>query len=399
MDAGNWIEIPRAGRAPLRGWLTGPRAGSGPGLVVLSASLGVDPCARTDARLLAEEGYVCLVPDLVPHRGDDAGVGEDSDAVMVDIAATLDSLRGQPACRGRIGVVGFARGGLLAALGAVRLPFACAVSWYGDDLARHAAEIARAPCPVLLQIAGDDERTTAHARATFDASVADNPAIRQAVHAGCRPGFADPASLAYDKTTRGLAWSRMIAELRRELGPHYDLSALWDAHTHHEFVTRDVDATMATMVDAPYVNHVPTMTGGVGHAHLKRFYKHHFVDANPPDTRLIPVSRTVGVDRLVDEMVFCFTHTSEIPWMLPGVPPTGRYVEVPLVAIVAFRGDRLCHEHIYWDQASVLVQIGLLDPRGLPVAGRATADKLRDESLPSNALMAAAWARSEGAAT
>jgi carboxymethylenebutenolidase len=90
---------------------------------------------------------------------------------------------------------------------------------------------------------------------------------------------------------------------------------------------------------------------------LKRFYKYHFVEANPPDTRLIPVSRTVGADRLVDEMVFCFTHTCEIPWMLPGIVPTGRYVEIPLVAIVNFRGDKLYHEHIYWDQASVLVQI------------------------------------------
>ena len=148
---------------------------------------------------------------------------------------------------------------------------------------------------------------------------------------------------------------------------------------------------MATMVAEPYVNHVPTMTGGVGHADLKRFYRDHFVNANPEDTRLIPVSRTVGADRLVDEMVFCFTHTREIPWMLPGIAPTGRYVEIPLVAIVNFRGDKLYHEHIYWDQASLLVQIGVLDPAGLPVAGLATAKKLLDETLPSNALMGAAW--------
>jgi carboxymethylenebutenolidase len=97
----------------------------------------------------------------------------------------------------------------------------------------------------------------------------------------------------------------------------------------------------------------------------------------------------------VDEMLFCFTHTSEIDWMLPGVAPTGRYVEIPLVAIVKFRGDKLFNEHIYWDQASVLVQIGALDPAGLPVAGIDTAKKLIDESLPSNTLMAA-WASSDG---
>jgi hypothetical protein len=127
-----------------------------------------------------------------------------------------------------------------------------------------------------------------------------------------------------------------------------DLSALWEAHCRHEFGERDVDATMKTMVPEPYVNHIPTMTGGVGQEQLRRFYTHHFVNANPEDTKLIPISRTVGTDRVVDEMLFCFTHTREIDWMLPGIPPTGKYVEVPLVAIVCFRGDKLYNEHIYW---------------------------------------------------
>jgi carboxymethylenebutenolidase len=135
------------------------------------------------------------------------------------------------------------------------------------------------------------------------------------------------------------------------------------------------------------------MTGGVGQKHLARFYQHHFVNGNPPDTKLIPVSRTIGADRLVDEMLFCFTHDREIDWMLPGIKPTGKYVEVPLVAIVNFRGDKLAHEHIYWDQASVLAQIGLLDAAKLPVAGAETAKKLVDETLPSNTLMKR-WAES-----
>ena len=169
--------------------------------------------------------------------------------------------------------------------------------------------------------------------------------------------------------------------------PDIDLVALWEAHCRHEFETRDVDATMATMVAAPYVNHVPTMTGGVGHAELKRFYKYHFIGGNPPDTALTPVSRTVGADQIVDELIFSFTHTSEVDWMLPGIPPTGRKVEIPLVAIVRFVGDKVAHEHIYWDQASVLVQVGLLDPKGLPVAGAETAAKVVDAGLPSNAMM------------
>jgi carboxymethylenebutenolidase len=174
-----------------------------------------------------------------------------------------------------------------------------------------------------------------------------------------------------------------------------DLVALWEAHCRHEFETRDVDATMATMVAVPYVNHVPTMTGGVGHDQLKRFYKYHFIGGNPPDTGLTPVSRTVGADQIVDEMIFSFTHTSEVDWMLPGVPPTGRKVEIPLVAIVRFVGDKVAHEHIYWDQASVLVQVGLLDPKGLPVAGAETAAKVVDAARPSNELMTR-WSSSAG---
>jgi carboxymethylenebutenolidase len=178
--------------------------------------------------------------------------------------------------------------------------------------------------------------------------------------------------------------------------PEQDLAALWEEHCRYEFDTRDVDATMATMVAAPYVNHIPTMAGGVGHDQLKRFYKYHFIGANPPDMTLTPVSRTVGADRLVDEMVVRFTHTTMIDWMLPGIPPTGRSVEIPMVAIVQFRDGKLAHEHIYWDQASVLVQIGKLNPQGLPVAGAETARKVLDTNLPSNTLLHEAWRSSEG---
>jgi carboxymethylenebutenolidase len=128
---------------------------------------------------------------------------------------------------------------------------------------------------------------------------------------------------------------------------------------------------------------------------LKRFYKYHFVHSNPADTKLIPVSRTIGADRVVDEFVFCATHDREIDWLLPGLPPTGRYFEIPMLAVIRFRGDKLYNEHIYWDQASVLVQIGVLDPDGLPIAGRQAAKKLIDETLASNELMPN-WSSSEG---
>ena len=168
---------------------------------------------------------------------------------------------------------------------------------------------------------------------------------------------------------------------------HETLRKLWEEHVQYEFSTRNTDDTLATMVDDAYVNHIPVLTGGVGRDDLREFYSKRFIPQMPPDTEMTPVSRTIGEDQLVDEMVFKFTHTIRMDWMLPGVAPTGRHVEVPLVAIVRFREGKLAHEHIYWDQASVLVQIGLLDASKLPVVGVESARKVLDHTLPANALM------------
>jgi carboxymethylenebutenolidase len=168
------------------------------------------------------------------------------------------------------------------------------------------------------------------------------------------------------------------------------LGQLWEEHVRHEFSTRNTEETLATMVEDAYVNHIPVLTGGVGKDELREFYSKRFIPQMPPDTEMTPVSRTIGEDQLVDEMVFKFTHTIQMDWMLPGIPPTGKCVEVPLVAIVRFKDGKLAHEHIYWDQASVLVQIGLLDAAKLPVAGVESAHKVLDPTLPANALMSRA---------
>jgi carboxymethylenebutenolidase len=159
--------------------------------------------------------------------------------------------------------------------------------------------------------------------------------------------------------------------------PQPDLARIWEEHTKHEFVTRDTEATLATMVEDAYVNHVPVLTGGEGKSALRAFYSRDFIPRMPPDTKLTPISQTVGENQLVDEMIFSFTHTQEMPWMLPGIAPTNRYVEVALVAVVRFREGKLAHEHIYWDQASVLKQIGLLEDARLPVFGAESARKVQ----------------------
>jgi len=160
-----------------------------------------------------------------------------------------------------------------------------------------------------------------------------------------------------------------------------ELIQLWEEHIAYEFQTKDTEATLNTMVEDSYVNHIPTLTGGYGREALRTFYSQDFIPTMPPDMVITPVSRTVGDDQLVDEMILSFTHSCPIPWMLPGVAPTQRPVRIPLVAIVRFRDGKLAHEHSYWDQASVLKQIGLLSDPALPVYGAETAAKVENPRL------------------
>lgn len=175
-----------------------------------------------------------------------------------------------------------------------------------------------------------------------------------------------------------------------------DLGAVFDEHVADEFDLRDVETTMTTMTADPYVVHVPVMTGGVGREEVRRFYAEHFIGKWPEDTAITQVSRTAGEDQVVDELIMSFTHDIEMDAILPGVAPTGRRVELPVAVVMAFEDGKVAHEHIYWDQATALVQIGLLAPDGLPVAGVEQARKLRDRSLPSNALMRAGETEGEG---
>jgi carboxymethylenebutenolidase len=164
------------------------------------------------------------------------------------------------------------------------------------------------------------------------------------------------------------------------------LAATFDAHVEAEFSTRDLDATMATMVDDPYVHHVPTITGGNGTTGVRDFYGHHFIGQWPDDTQIDPISRTIGEDQVVDELLMTFTHDRVLDIMLPGVTPTGRRISIPVVVVVGFDDGKVHHEHIYWDQAAVLVQAGLLGPEGLPVVGGEQAEALLDQSRPKNEL-------------
>jgi carboxymethylenebutenolidase len=138
------------------------------------------------------------------------------------------------------------------------------------------------------------------------------------------------------------------------------LEDLWAEHLRGEFETKDVEATLATMVDDAYVNHMPVNTGGRGKDELRRFYRDVFIPSWPDDLETTPVNRVVGDGQLVDELHMVFTHDRPMGWLLPGVPPTHRRISMHVVVVVQFRGDKLATERIYWDHASVLRQAGLL---------------------------------------
>jgi carboxymethylenebutenolidase len=170
------------------------------------------------------------------------------------------------------------------------------------------------------------------------------------------------------------------------------MSDLWDQHQASEFGARNADLAVETMAENVYVNMVPLMNGGVGREAVREFYAKHFLPQLPPDMEMILISRTVGQERIVDEMVARFTHSLQIDWMLPGVPPTGKRVELPFVIIIQFEGGKISRENLYWDQASVLAQVGLID-RSLPVRGGETAAQVIKPTQPMNELIRRAGSR------
>ena len=400
--SGQFIDITASDGVRFRAYRALPPSGRGPGLLVQQELFGLNRQILAVCDRFAEEGYVVVAPDLFARiePNVDLGYGKadfdkamtlygrfDEQQALADIGDCVQALRAMPECTGKIGAVGYCLGGKLVVPTAARFNIDCAVSYYGVGIEKCLDEVRNIRCPVVFHFAELDPYAPAAVVAQIRAAFQGREDVKFHVYPGVDHAFASPERPSFNKPAAQMAYSRTIGALRRALGPEYDLSALWDKHLEHEFATRDLEANMRTMVAEPYVNDVPTLTGGVGYHELYNFYKHHFLFANPQDTRTIPISRTVGADRIVDELIFCFTHDREIDWMLPGVPPTGRYVEVPLVAIVCFRGDKLYHEHIYWDQASVLVQLGLLEREGLPVVGVESAQKLINEQLPSNLLM------------
>lgn len=409
---GSYISI-QNGDKNFSAYLAIPEVGHGPGIVLCQEIFGINAVMREKADFLAEEGYTVLVPDLFwrTEPGIELGYNDEDfqkaftlyqnfneNLGIEDIQATLNTLKNLKECDQDVGlsVVGYCLGGKLAYLAACRIPeLVCAVGYYGVGIENNLEEAKNIQGKLVLHMAEQDQFCPTSVRNQIIQTLSAYKNVQSYIYNNVDHAFARPHGMHYHKPSALIAHERTVTALRKQVGPDYDLEALWEEHVRFEFDTRDVKATMATMVAEPYVNHIPTLTGGVGYAQLSRFYRHHFVHNNPQDMTLTPISRTVGVTQVVDEFIMSFTHDEEIDWLIPGIKPTGKYVEIPMLGVIKFRGPKLCHEHIYWDQASILVQLGLLDPTGLPVAGAVTAHKLLDEALPSNELMST-WPSSEG---
>ena len=389
-------------------YLATPASGYGPGIVVLQEIFGVNQYIRSVADWYAAHGFVVICPDLfwrqepgieLTDKGDDINKafqlyqGLDEAKAVEDSAAAMEFLRKHQACSGSVGAVGFCLGGNLAYLLSVRFKPDCAVGYYGVSIERAIAESRNLSTPLLLHIAGSDKYCPPEAQAAIHEALDSNSLATIHTYAGREHAFGRTGGEHYDERDAELANLRTLEFVVRNLAgsglasAQRSLSVKWDDHVKYEFATRNTDDTLETMVVDAYVNHVPVMTGGVGHDELREFYSRRFIPQMPPDTNMTPVSRTIGIDRVVDEMVFEFTHTIKMDWMLPGVEPTGKHVKVALVVIVHFRDGKLAHEHIYWDQASVLTQLGLIDASKLPVAGVESAEKVLNPRLKSNALM------------
>ncbi len=319
-------------------------SGSGPGLLLISDRDELDAGMSARANLFGQEGYSVLAIA--------------NDLSVAEIVEAAQALREFPSTEENIVAVGHGDGGMLALQASGDAGFEAVIGFDVMPLAGKNNVLENTPCPFVLQYGIKDAPDAEALVATLQDGFARKDGSRIYGWEEGMPGFSIEGRDSFNKLADSLAHSRTLEMLRRVVGPYYDYAALFAEHVYHEFTTRDVDATMATMIDEPYVNHPPTLT--------------------------------------VLESYTKFVHDSVIDRYFPGIEPTGKTVEIATVIIVKFRGDKVCHEHLYWDQGSALKQIGVLDAGNLPIAGPEAARKVLDETQPSNIFMQDAWATSEG---
>jgi carboxymethylenebutenolidase len=155
---------------------------------------------------------------------------------------------------------------------------------------------------------------------------------------------------------------------------------VWQKHLYAELALKDLDMAMSTMSDNPYVLCVPVGKGGYGADGVRCFYGEEFFRGIPADTKTTTVAQTIAEHVLIDEWVVSFTHDLPMEWMLPGIAPTGRSVELAMISVISFEDGKIASERLYWDHAGLLAQLGVIDPATPSVRGAEAAQLLLDPS-------------------
>lgn len=326
---GSMVAIRAKDGGEFKAYLAVPASGRGPGIVLLQEIFGVNGYMRGVADWYAQRGFTVACPDLFWRQKPGVELtdrteaewqqaltymkGMDENKAIEDAAATMEFLRGHAACTGRVGGVGFCLGGRLAYLLACRhRPDAC-VGYYGVGLEKILGEAVGIRTPLMLHIAGRDSSCPPAAQAAIHKALDANPQVTIHDYAEQDHAFSRVGGKHFDARAAELADLRSLELFARSLagvpaGAGGGLSDLWEEHMKHEFATRDTEATLATMVTDAYVNHVPVLTGGAGKSALRIFYSEDFIPRMPPDTKLTPISRTVGEEQR--SIPDCHAHSS-----------------------------------------------------------------------------------------
>ncbi|OJD10116.1 hypothetical protein AJ78_08740 [Emergomyces pasteurianus Ep9510] len=382
------------------------RRGHGPGLLlVLSDNIALDKTKETvdppPVLKWAEEGYA-VVEVRIPAS---ATAGSSAPSA---VRQGLEALKELAECdvKDKFGLIVYDASILTSEdiVSLSNIPEIVGIASYGEDVAIYSNNNnnSKQP-PKLLHLPGNGTTTAT--------PTDDHITIHKYPNAKS-PNFVIPQHPDFIPSAGAMAHTRTLSFLKSKIGgPLFDLEAIWEEHTYFEFGDRSVNKTMATMVQEPYINSIPTMTGAIGREGVTNFYRNHFIFNSPDDSNLELISRSISINCIIDEFIFSCTHDQMMDWLIPAIPATNRFIQVPMVSVINIRGDRLYHEHLWWDQAGLLRQLGLL-PEYLPypypypladdgeagndkkyeykvpVAGVESAEKLRDEgSVPSSRMI------------
>lgn len=198
--------------------------GPAPAVIVIQEIYGVNAVMRGVADHLAQLGYLAVCPDLFwrIESGIDLTDQTDEgnkrafelfglfnvDKGVEDIAATLDAVRADPRCNGKVGAVGYCLGGLLAYLTATHTDIDASVGYYGVSIDTRLDEAEKLTAPLMLHVAGDDGFVDKDAQARMAAGLGNHPKVTLHTYAGRGHAFARVGGAHYDAADAALANQR-----------------------------------------------------------------------------------------------------------------------------------------------------------------------------------------------